>query len=106
MNEVLLALQNNGADIVEVGIPYSDPIADGLIIQQSNSIALQNGMNIKKLFEQLQPVRPDFHLPLLLMGYLNPVLQYGMENFLRMKRSKGLSSITQVLMVKKDIPEI
>jgi tryptophan synthase alpha chain len=92
-NEVLLALQNNGADIVEIGIPYSDPIADGLIIQQSNSIALQNGMNIKKLFEQLQPVRPDVHLPLLLMGYLNPVMQFGLENFCRMAKETGVDGV-------------
>lgn len=93
MHEVLLALQSNGADMVEVGIPYSDPIADGLVIQQSNTIALQNGMTIKKIFEQLQPVRADFHLPLLLMGYLNPVMQYGVENFCRMAKETGVDGV-------------
>ena len=92
-HEVLRALQSNGADMVEIGIPYSDPIADGLVIQQSNTIALQNGMTIKKLFEQLQPVRSDFHLPMLLMGYLNPIMQYGLENFCRMANETGVDGV-------------
>ncbi len=79
--EVLDALQQHGADMVEVGIPYSDPLADGPVIQQSNTAALKNGMTIQKLFQQLLALKRinspsgdgGFHLPLLLMGYLNPV---------------------------------
>lgn len=85
---VMQALQKNGADIIELGIPYSDPLADGPIIQESGAIALHNGMSIKVLFEQLKGMR-DLHgdysakvtVPVILMGYLNPVLQYGFEKF-------------------------
>jgi tryptophan synthase alpha chain len=91
--EVLLALQNNGADMVEIGIPYSDPIADGPVIQQSNTIALKNGITIQKLFEQLKSLRKDFHLPLLLMGYLNPVMQYDFQKFCRMAKETGVDGV-------------
>lgn len=82
--EVMEALQNSRADIIELGIPYSDPIADGPVIQQSNMQALQNGMTIKILFDQLQDFRKSSsfgEVPVILMGYLNPVLQYGIEKF-------------------------
>ena len=79
--EVITALQNSGADIVEIGIPYSDPIADGPVIQQSNMQALENGMSIPLLFEQLKNIRENIKLPLILMGYMNPVLQFGIEKF-------------------------
>lgn len=79
--EVMKALQENGADIIELGMPYSDPLADGEVIQQSSAIALQNGMTISKLFEQLKEMRSTIHVPVILMGYMNPVLQYGFENF-------------------------
>lgn len=79
--EVITALQNNGADIIEIGIPYSDPIADGPVIQQSNMIALSNGMSIPVLFEQLKKIKDTVQVPLILMGYMNPVLQYGIEKF-------------------------
>lgn len=78
---ILNALQNNGADLVEIGIPYSDPLADGPVIQHSNSVALNNGMTIKLLFKQLKGCRNQIQLPLILMGYINPVLQYGIEEF-------------------------
>ncbi len=91
---VMKALQESGADLIELGMPYSDPLADGPVIQHSSTIALQNGMAIKKLFEQLKhfrygdspPVGGDrggrgIHLPVLLMGYMNPILQYGFEKF-------------------------
>jgi tryptophan synthase alpha chain len=91
--EVLLALQDNGADMVEIGIPYSDPIADGPIIQQSNSLALQNGMTIPKLFAQLKSMRKDFHLPLLLMGYMNPVMQFGFEKFCSTAKENGVDGV-------------
>lgn len=79
--EVMQALQENGADIIEIGIPYSDPLADGPVIQQSNMVALENGITIQKLFEQLQGFRHKVYVPVILMGYMNPVLQYGFEKF-------------------------
>src|SRR6188768_2295665 len=79
--EIMKALQEHGADIIELGMPYSDPLADGPVIQQSSSVALKNGMTICKLFRQLKDIRKDIHLPVILMGYLNPVLQYGLEKF-------------------------
>ena len=84
---VLQALQKHGTDIVEIGMPYSDPLADGPVIQASSARALANGMTISKLFEQIRNMRKkDFpggsiDIPVLLMGYLNPVLQYGFERF-------------------------
>lgn len=91
--DVLHALQKHGADMVEVGMPYSDPLADGPVIQQSSSIALQNGMTIHKLFQQLKDCRNDFHLPLILMGYLNPVMQYGIEKFCKQAKEAGVDGI-------------
>jgi len=77
----LKCLQANGVDLVEIGVPFSDPLADGIVIQNSSQVALQNGMSIRKLFEQLTAVRLDVHIPLIMMGYLNPVMQFGFENF-------------------------
>ena len=93
--EVLVALQKHGADLIEIGIPYSDPIADGPVIQESNSVALKNGMTISKLFEQL---KEDIKLPLdnvglILMGYLNPVMQYGVEKFCHDAKEAGVDGI-------------
>jgi tryptophan synthase alpha chain len=78
---VMKALQENGVDIIELGMPYSDPLADGPVIQASGLVALQNGMSIKRLFEQLQGFRKEVYVPVLLMGYMNPILQYGFEKF-------------------------
>jgi tryptophan synthase alpha chain len=91
--EVLNALQQYGADMVEIGIPYSDPLADGPVIQQSNTVALKNGITIQKLFTQLQNCRTNFHLPLILMGYLNPVMQYGFQKFCEDARAAGVDGI-------------
>ncbi len=74
-------LQNSGADVIEIGVPYSDPIADGPTIQESNTRALKNGISINLLFEQLATIREKVSIPIVLMGYINPVLQYGIENF-------------------------
>lgn len=79
--QVMQALQAGGADLIELGMPYSDPLADGETIQQSGGVALKNGMTIKVLFEQLKSFRNTISLPVVLMGYLNPVLQYGFEKF-------------------------
>jgi tryptophan synthase alpha chain len=78
---VMKALQENGADIIELGMPYSDPLADGPVIQHSSMVALENGMSIEKLFHQLQGFRQEVFAPVILMGYMNPVLQYGFEKF-------------------------
>jgi tryptophan synthase alpha chain len=91
--KVLYSLQKYGADMVEVGMPYSDPLADGPVIQESSSIALHNGMTIQKLFEQLKDCRKDFHLPLILMGYLNPVMQFGIEKFCKQAKEIGVDGI-------------
>ena len=79
--EVMKALQDSGADIIELGMPYSDPLADGPVIQQSGGVALANGMTIEQLFNQLQGFRKEIYVPVILMGYMNPVLQYGFEKF-------------------------
>lgn len=79
--EIIQALENGGADLVELGMPYSDPLADGPVIQRSSTIAISNGMTIAVLLEQLKVLRPQISIPVILMGYMNPVLQYGFEKF-------------------------
>lgn len=79
--QVMQGLEKAGADLIEVGIPFSDPIADGPTIQESNGIALDNGMTLKVLFEQLQDIRQSVSVPFVLMGYVNPIVQYGIEAF-------------------------
>lgn len=91
--EVLLALQKAGVDMIELGMPYSDPIADGPVIQESNMIAIANGMTIELLFKQLKAVQKNIHVPIILMGYLNPVMQYGLEKFCKMASSVGVAGI-------------
>jgi len=98
--EVIKALQKNGVDIIELGMPYSDPLADGLVIQQSSSIALANGMTIKKLFEQLKDLRKEISVPVVLMGYMNPVLQYGFEKFCSDAAAVGIDGL-----ILPDLPE-
>ena len=93
MVEVLSSLQNNGADIIEIGMPYSDPLADGPVIQQSNLIALENGMSIPVLFEQLKNIRETIHLPIILMGYMNPILQFGLQKFCEAAAAVGVDGI-------------
>lgn len=91
--EVLLSLQSAGVDMIEVGMPYSDPIADGEVIQKSNMQALQNGMTIELLFEQLNNIKKEITVPLILMGYLNPVLQFGMDKFCKEAANAGVAGI-------------
>jgi len=79
--KVMKALQENGADLIELGMPYSDPLADGPVIQASGSKALENGMSIEVLFQQLKDFRKEIYVPVILMGYMNPVLQFGFEKF-------------------------
>ncbi|MCJ8163669.1 tryptophan synthase subunit alpha [Pontibacter sp. E15-1] len=90
---IILELEKNGVDLIEVGMPFSDPLADGPTIQQSSGIALKNGMTIPKLFEQLQEIRKHTQIPLVLMGYLNPVMQYGVERFCQKAREVGIDGI-------------
>ena len=91
--EVIAALQNNGADIIELGMPYSDPLADGEVIQASSSVALQNGMTIETLFNQLKNIRTTINLPIILMGYMNPVLQFGIEKFCAAANEVGIDGV-------------
>jgi len=105
--EVMMALQQFGADIIELGMPYSDPLADGPVIQQSGTIALANGMTIAKLFEQLKDFRQSTSLggvgkaiPVILMGYMNPVLQYGFEKFCADAAAVGIDGL-----ILPDLPE-
>lgn len=90
---VMQSLQRNGADIIELGMPYSDPLADGPVIQQSSLQALSNGMTIAKLFSQLNGFRKDINVPVVLMGYLNPVLQYGFEKFCKEAAAVGIDGL-------------
>jgi tryptophan synthase alpha chain len=90
---VLEALQESGADIVEIGMPFSDPIADGPTIQESNKKALDQGMSIEKLFAQLKEMRNKVDLPVILMGYLNPVMQYGVEKFCASCQEVGIDGL-------------
>jgi tryptophan synthase alpha chain len=98
--EVMKALQQNGADIIELGMPYSDPLADGPVIQQSSSVALANGMTISKLFEQLKDFRKEISVPVVLMGYMNPVLQYGFQKFCADAATVGIDGL-----ILPDLPE-
>ena len=90
---IIKELDVAGVDMIEIGFPFSDPLADGPVIQQSSAIALQNGMTIKKLFEQLKDCRNTFHLPLILMGYLNPIMQYGIKKFCEDAKAVGVDGI-------------
>ena len=88
--DVIGTLEKNGVDMIEIGIPFSDPMADGFVIQQAATQALKNGMSLRLLFKQLATIRQDVKIPLLLMGYLNPVMQYGVENFFRSCKACGI----------------
>jgi len=91
--EVMKALQANGADLIELGMPYSDPLADGPVIQASSTRALENGMSLAVLFEQLKDMRSSIDIPVLLMGYMNPVLQYGFERFCEAAARAGVDGL-------------
>ena len=79
---IVCALQESGVDMVEIGLPFSDPLADGPTIQKSSTRALRNGMTTEKLFDQLRNIRESINIPLVLMGYFNPIMQFGIERFL------------------------
>ncbi|HKZ65756.1 MAG TPA: tryptophan synthase subunit alpha [Chitinophagaceae bacterium] len=106
--KIMKALQDKGADIIELGMPYSDPLADGPVIQASSTIAIANGMTVKKLFEQLKGFRESIQqadsggltIPVILMGYMNPVLQYGFEKFCADAAAVGIDAL-----ILPDLPE-
>ncbi|MBC7587221.1 MAG: tryptophan synthase subunit alpha [Chitinophagaceae bacterium] len=106
--EVMQALQNNGADLIELGMPYSDPLADGPVIQASSSVALNNGMTMEVLFQQLKSFRSNnspswdrgITVPVILMGYMNPVLQFGFEKFCQYAADCPIDGI-----ILPDLPE-
>ena len=91
--QVLEALQAGGVDIIEIGMPYSDPVADGETIQQSNQAALDQGMTVAHLFDQLTHMRAKIQVPVLLMGYINPVLQFGVERFCQKCQEVGVDGL-------------
>ena len=102
-SQVMLALQQSGVDIIELGIPYSDPVADGPVIQQSNMQALENGMTIELLFSQLNAIKDQVTVPVILMGYINPVLQFGVERFCQASAAAGVArtSATSALQLRR-----
>lgn len=91
--EILQQLEKNGVDMVEIGLPFSDPLADGPTIQDSGTHALKNGMTTSLLFEQLKNIRKTVSIPLILMGYFNPVLQFGLENFCKKCSEIGIDGL-------------
>jgi len=98
--KIMQALETNGANIIELGMPYSDPLADGPVIQASGNIALANGMTIKVLFDQLKDLRKTVTVPVVLMGYMNPVIQYGFEKFCSEAAAVGVDGL-----ILPDLPE-
>lgn len=91
--EIIKLIQNSGADMIEIGMPYSDPVADGPVIQQAHELALKNGMTIEKLFLQLKSIKKEIKIPVILMGYINPVLSFGVENFCKECSESGVSGL-------------
>lgn len=91
--KVIKRLENSGVDMIEIGLPFSDPLADGPTIQASSTEALKNGMTTEKLFEQLTGVREEVKIPLLIMGYFNPMLQYGIEAFCKKCSEIGIDGL-------------
>lgn len=97
--DVILTLQRRGISMIEVGIPFSDPMADGPVIQDAATTALRNGMTLKTLFAQLATIKEQVQIPLILMGYLNPIMQYGIEAFCQSCVDSGVSG-----MIIPDLP--
>lgn len=97
--DVILTLQRRGIDMIEVGIPFSDPLADGPVIQSAGTVALKNGMTLTRLFEQLKAIKDQVSIPLVMMGYLNVILHYGIERFCQSCVESGASG-----MIIPDLP--
>ncbi|MBF1149630.1 MAG: tryptophan synthase subunit alpha, partial [Cloacibacterium normanense] len=100
-SEIMKTIQNSGADMMEIGMPYSDPVADGPVIQEAHELALKNGMTIAKLFSQLKSVKDEIKIPVILMGYINPVLSFGFEKFCEECANSGVSGL-----IIPDLPPI
>jgi len=92
-SSIIKELEYAGVDMIEVGMPFSDPLADGPVIQNSSSIALKNGMSLSILFGQLEGIRKEVSIPLVMMGYINPVLQFGIENFCKKCQEVGIDAL-------------
>lgn len=90
---VIRTLEKHGVDMIEIGIPFSDPMADGLVIQNAATQALRNGMSLRLLFSQLKNIRQDVTIPLILMGYLNPIMQFGFEAFCKECATCGIDGV-------------
>lgn len=90
---IIEQLEKSGVDMLEIGLPFSDPLADGPTIQASSTQALKNGMSTAKLFEQLKDIRQSVQIPLIIMGYFNPILQYGVENFCKKCQEIGIDGL-------------
>ena len=88
--EIIQQLSSKGVDLIEIGVPFSDPLADGPVIQHSSQVALKNGMSVKLLFEQLKDIRKVTDIPLVLMGYVNPIIHFGFENFCQKAQEVGI----------------
>ncbi len=99
--EIIAILQNAGADMLEIGMPYSDPVADGPVLQHAHELALKNGMTISKLLEQLKSIKNEIKIPIVLMGYINPVLSFGFERFCASCSEAGVSGL-----IIPDLPPI
>ncbi len=90
---IIKDLEKNGVDFIEIGLPFSDPLADGPTIQESSGVALKNGMTTKKLFQQLDGIREEVEIPLIIMGYFNPILQFGVEEFCKRCAAVGIDGL-------------
>ncbi|MDM1553342.1 tryptophan synthase subunit alpha [Chryseobacterium indologenes] len=99
--DIIQLIQDSGADMIEIGMPYSDPVADGPIIQKAHELALQNGMTIEKLLSQLKTIKNEIKVPIILMGYINPVLSFGFEKFCKECSESGVSGL-----ILPDLPPI
>ncbi len=91
--KVIQSLEENGVDLLEIGVPFSDPMADGLVIQSSGSQALKNGMSLRVLFKQLSDIRQTVSIPLVMMSYLNPIIQFGFDNYCKEAASCGVDGL-------------
>ncbi|SFA87067.1 tryptophan synthase, alpha chain [Flavobacterium swingsii] len=91
--QIIQDLEKSGVDMIEIGLPFSDPLADGPTIQESSTKALENGMTTKLLFEQLENIRQSVQIPLIIMGYFNPILQYGIEDFCKKCEEIGIDGL-------------
>ena len=93
VEKIILLLEKNGADMIEIGIPYSDPLADGPVIQETGKVAIANGMTLENLFLQLTNIRKETTVPLLLMGYINPIIQFGFSRFCQNAAEMGIDGL-------------